>query len=115
MGVAGGHQGETEPSGDFDRPLQRQSLDFQAVVLYLDEIAISEHLLEPAGGLQGLVQVELAVGAAQERTAQLPGDASAKADQPFAMRRQKLLVDPRLAVETLEEGGGGQLDEVLEA
>ena len=50
--VAGGHQGNAQPMGHLDRPLHRQPLRFQVVVLNLDVVVVAEEFLEPGGDFQ---------------------------------------------------------------
>ena len=79
------------------------------------KVPIAEQLVEPGGDLHGLVGFQVGIAAAQNGPAELARHAAAEADQPFAVRGQHLLVDPRLAIEAFEEGGRRQLDQVLEA
>ena len=53
--------------------------------------------------------------AREKRAAQLARDAAAQANQPFAMRRQQLAIDPRLVIKALQKRLAGELDEILES
>ena len=99
MDVAGGHQGQAHAVGQVDGRLHGHALDFQVVVLDLDEVAVAEELVEPGGRLPGLLQVGLAAG--QQQAVQLAGNAAAQADNALVVGLQQLAVDARLEIESL--------------
>ena len=53
VGIAGGDQRQPHPVGDLHGRVFRLPLNLQAVVLDLDEVAIAEHLVKPAGYVTG--------------------------------------------------------------
>ena len=87
--------------------------DSKAVVLDFDVVVVAEQLPIPGGDFTGLFHVRLAAG--QQRAVELAGDAAAEADQPLAVGGQQFLVDPRLEVESLQEGRGRELHQVPKA
>ena len=57
VSIAGGHQRQPQLVGDVDGPFHRQTLDLDAVVHDLDEVAIAENALEPLRDLDRLLQL----------------------------------------------------------
>ena len=53
VGIARGHQRNAHLPGDFHLAEHRQPLNFDAVVLNLDEVAVAEQLVKPSGDVFG--------------------------------------------------------------
>ena len=97
-------------------PLHGHPLDFDAVVLDFDEIAVAEDALKPGGDLPWPVSRRGSPRLSREqRPAELAGDAAAEADQALAVGCQHLLVDARPEIKALQKGLRGELDQVLKA
>ena len=116
VAVAGGHGWDAEFAGELQGHIGHLPLHIQAVVLDLDEIPVAEPLLKPAGNIAGLGErLSLFAGAADERPVELARQAARQADDPLAVLLQQVTVDPRLEIEALQVGLGGQLEQVVEA
>jgi hypothetical protein len=116
VAVAGGDRRDPQLAGDLQGRVGHLPLHLEAVVLDLDEVAVAERPLEPAGDLPGLGQrLALLAGGADERPAELARQTAGKADEPLTILLEQFAVDPRLEVEALEVGLRRQLEEVREA
>ena len=86
VAVAGGHRRDPQLARDLERRERHLPLHLQAVVLDLEEIPVAKQLVEPAGHLAPLGQLLRLVGPdADERTAELPRQASRQAHEPTGM------------------------------
>ena len=115
VAVARGHGRDAKFAGEFQGRVGHLTLHVKAVVLDLDEIPVAEPLLKPAGNIAGLGErLALFAGAADEGPAELARQAAGETDDPLSVLLQQFAIDPRLEVEALEIGLGGQLEEVVE-
>ena len=104
------HQRQAHPVRQIDGRLAGVLLDLDAAVLDLHVEAVAEHLRVPLAQLLGFLLL-----LREQVPGELPGNAPAQHDQPLGVRRQQLLVHPRLVVEALGVGDRGHPHEVAEA
>ncbi len=80
----------------------------RAVELHFEVVILAEHPLEPLDHAFGLLHV-----VAHDGLGQLAAQAGRAADEPFVVLLEELFVHARLVVETLGEGVGDHLAEVV--
>ena len=117
VGVARGHQRQAHPLGDVDRAFQRQPLDFEAVVLDLDEVAVAETSAETR---RRSSSASFQLGSAADAAATVtrlnsPETQPLRQMSPSLCAASSSLSMRGLKIEAFEKGGRGQLDQVLKA
>ena len=106
--VVGADEGQPRPLRHRDQGLVRDLLLGDAVILQLEiEAPRPEELSVAQRDALGL-----ALLAHEDEAGNLAGDAGRARDEPLRVPREKLEVYPRLVIEALGIGGGGQLEEV---
>ena len=111
VAVVGGQQRGLELAGYLQQLRQDLALRGDAVVLKLDEVAVTAEDVLEAGRLgEGLVGV-----APQQRLGHVAAEAAGGGDQALAVVGQGLPVAAGLVVVALHEGPAGHLDQVLVA
>jgi hypothetical protein len=116
VAVAGGHGRDAELPRDLEGDVGHLLLDGEAVVLDLDEVAVAEEFLEPAGHLAGLHErLLLRPRRADQGAAELSRQAARQADDSLVVGREQFAVDPRFEIKAFEVGPRGELQEVGEA
>ncbi len=107
--VVGGHHGQAQPLGDRQRPLARDPLVLQTVILDLQvEVLAPQHVHVPGGDLFRLGLVLL-----QEGVTELAVEAAREGEEPLRVLGEEFPVDARLVVEPLHVPGRDQLDQIL--
>ena len=115
MAITGRDEGESNAVGDFDSADELLSLNVQAVVHDFDEVSVAEQFVKPLGNFNRVVEVLFSAVAAtvEDRLAEFARHTSAEANDAFAVSFQKLLIDSRLEIETLEGRRRSHFDQVV--
>ena len=103
MRVARGHERQPHPLRECDRKLLRLPLDFEAVVLNLDEVPLAKRAMKPGRMLLTADERFIRRVARKQRAAQLARNASAQAHNPVAVGGQQFPIDPRLVIKPLQK------------
>ena len=96
MTVAGRYQRNPQSLGNLDGTLERDILQFDAVVHDLDKITVAENSVEPLRHFCSFRELIFHAGApTQNRPAKFSGNASAETNDSFAVLFEQLFVHAR--------------------